>query len=105
MTQRYVPHTIGPYSAHQALQVLQYTPWRAINELRRIAALPYIWLMFRLHGIGWGQGWRIYGMPIIQRWGGSQIVIGENVSLRSWYSTNPLAPNHPVVLVVLESEW
>jgi acetyltransferase-like isoleucine patch superfamily enzyme len=37
-------------------------------------------------------------MPIIQCWGGSQIVIGENVSLRSWYATNPLAPNHPVVL-------
>lgn len=74
------------------------TPWRAINELRRVATLPYIRLMFLLQGIPWGQNWRIYGMPIIQRHRGSIIQLGDGLSLRSWYSTNPLAPNHPVVL-------
>jgi acetyltransferase-like isoleucine patch superfamily enzyme len=69
-----------------------------VNELRRVAAIPYIRLLFWLHGIRWGQGWRIYGMPIIQRYRGSQIDMGDGLSLRSWYSTNPLAPNHPVVL-------
>jgi acetyltransferase-like isoleucine patch superfamily enzyme len=85
-------------SMNNLFQTTLDTPWRAANELRRVMALPYIRLLFWLHGIRWGPGWRIYGMPIIQRWRGSQIHIGRNVSLRSWYSTNPLAPNHPVVL-------
>lgn len=80
------------------LQTLFDTPWRAVNECRRLIALPYIRLWFACHGIQWRRGWRIYGMPIIQRWRGSRIIIGENVALRSWSSTNPLAPNHPVVL-------
>jgi acetyltransferase-like isoleucine patch superfamily enzyme len=37
-------------------------------------------------------------MPIIQRYRGSRINLGNGLTLRSWYSTNPLAPNHPVVL-------
>jgi acetyltransferase-like isoleucine patch superfamily enzyme len=86
------------YPAKTLVQTALDTPWRAVNELRRVVALPYIRLFFLLHGIHWGQGWRIYGMPIIQRWRGSQILIGSNVTLRSWYTTAPLAPNHPVVL-------
>src|SRR5215217_7466314 len=43
-------------------------PWAAANELRRMAALPYIRLMFGLHGLGWGRRWRIFGMPIVQRY-------------------------------------
>jgi len=74
------------------------TPWRAGNELCRLIALPYIRMMFMLHGVAWGQGWRIFGMPIIQRHRGSVIRLGNRLELRSWYSANPLAPNHPVVL-------
>lgn len=73
-------------------------PWRIQNELRRLAALPYIRLLFRLHGIDWGQRWRIFGMPIIQRYRGSRMEFGDGLILRSWYASNPLAPNHPVVL-------
>jgi acetyltransferase-like isoleucine patch superfamily enzyme len=51
-----------------------------------------------LHGIAWGKGWRIFGMPMIQRHRGSQIELGDNLELRSWRSSNPLAPNHAVVL-------
>jgi hypothetical protein len=84
--------------AKHLLQTARDTPWRAINELRRVAMQPYIRVLFRLHGIAWGAGWRIYGMPIIQRHRGSQIILGTGLSLRSWYATNPLAPNHPVIL-------
>jgi acetyltransferase-like isoleucine patch superfamily enzyme len=73
-------------------------PWAATNELRRLAALPYMRLMFGLHGLAWGRGWRILGMPIIQRFRGSRIVLGDGLELRSWRSTNPLAPSHAVVL-------
>jgi acetyltransferase-like isoleucine patch superfamily enzyme len=83
-----------PHLVHVALT----TPWRIQNELRRIAALPYIRLLFQLHGIAWGRHWRILGMPIIQRYRGSRIELGDGLTLRSWYSSNPLAPNHPVVL-------
>ena len=37
-------------------------------------------------------------MPTIQRFRGSQIEIGERVWMRSWRSSNPLLPNHPVAL-------
>lgn len=74
------------------------TPWKITNHLRRILALPYIRLGFALHGVRWGRGWRIFGMPVIQRHHRSQIILGDALELRSWYSSNPLAPNHPVVL-------
>lgn len=72
--------------------------WRVSNELRRLASWPYIRLAFRLHGLKWGKGWRIFGMPIIQRHRHSTIELGDGLELRSWYSTNPIAPNHRVVL-------
>jgi len=74
------------------------TPWAAANEVRRIAAQPAIRLGLALHGIRWGQGWRIFGMPIVQRRRGSCIELGDGLELRSWRTTNPLVPTHPVVL-------
>jgi len=74
------------------------TPWRSTNHLRRLLSWPYIRLMFKLHGISWGHGWRIFGMPIIQRHRRSVIELGSPIELRSWVSSNPLAPYHPVVL-------
>ncbi len=74
------------------------TPWKITTHLRRLAALPYIRLGFALHGVRWGKGWRIFGMPIIQRHRHSHIHLGDAVELRSWTSSNPLAPAHPVVL-------
>lgn len=73
-------------------------PWGAFNEIHRLLALPYIRLAFALHGVAWGQGWRIFGMPIIQRHRGSEIELGDRLHLRSWRTTNPLAPNHAIVL-------
>jgi acetyltransferase-like isoleucine patch superfamily enzyme len=73
-------------------------PWAAAFEMRRIASFPFIRLMFIISGITWGKRWHVWGMPIIQRYRGSRIEIGDGVMLRSWRSTNPLAPNHPVVL-------
>lgn len=54
--------------------------------------------MFNLKGVAWGHGWRILGMPMIQRHRGSQIKLGDDLTLRSWASSNPLMPNHAVVL-------
>lgn len=73
-------------------------PWRFRNELRRLVALPWIRLRFLFTGIKWGRGWRVLGMPMIQRHRGSRIEIGKQVTLRSTQRSNPLAPYHPVVL-------
>jgi len=73
-------------------------PWRITNEMRRRLAYPYIRCAFAYHGVSWGSGWRIFGMPIIQRHRSSTIVIGDGVYLRSWPRSNPLVPHHPVVL-------
>lgn len=73
-------------------------PWRVSNELRRLVSWPYIRLAFQLHGLRWGRGWRIFGMPIIQRHRHSTIALGDGLELRSWYGANPISPNHRVVL-------
>jgi acetyltransferase-like isoleucine patch superfamily enzyme len=73
-------------------------PWIVINEARRIISIPFCYLFFFIHGIKWGKSWHIYGMPIIQRFRGSEIFIGDYAWLRSWKLSNPLIPNHPVTL-------
>ena len=79
-------------------------PWRLRNELWRIAAFPYIRAAFAYHGVSWGSGWRVLGMPIIQRHRASEILLGDGLSLRSWPRTNPLVPHHPVVLATRTAE-
>jgi acetyltransferase-like isoleucine patch superfamily enzyme len=73
-------------------------PWLAATEIHRVLALPWIRLRFLFLGVPWGRDWRILGMPMIQRHRNSRIRIGERAVLRSWKSSNPLAPFHPVVL-------
>jgi acetyltransferase-like isoleucine patch superfamily enzyme len=74
------------------------TPWKIFSELRRYLAWPLARLHFALHGVGWKRGWKIYGLPIIQRHTSSTIEIGEGAILRSFTASNPLAPNRPVLL-------
>jgi hypothetical protein len=74
------------------------TPWKATNEVRRYLGIPYIWTLFKLNGIPWGMNWRIYGVPILQKHRESVIQFGSHLSLRSFVRSNPLGPNHPVVL-------
>ena len=73
-------------------------PWVVALEMRRLLAWPVIRLQFAWHGVAWGQDWRIFGRPILQRHRGSQINVGDGLSLRSWPRSNPLAPTAPVVL-------
>src|SRR5258708_5686073 len=73
------------------------TPWKVSNELQRLAAAPWIRLGFSMHGVRWGRRWRIYGMPRFQLHRGSALLLGDGLELRSWPSSNPLTPNHPVV--------
>ncbi|MBE2182157.1 MAG: acyltransferase [Anaerolineae bacterium] len=80
------------------IEQTRQTPWKAINELRRYAALPYIRLYFALHGVSWGESWMIYGAPLIQRHFGSTIQIGHRLNMRNWFGSNPLGVNHRSIL-------
>jgi acetyltransferase-like isoleucine patch superfamily enzyme len=74
------------------------TRWKAWNELHRLLVLPWVRLVFATNGIPWGQVWRIYGVPIIEKHRGSQISFGSGLQLRSSARSNPLGPNRPVIL-------
>lgn len=79
-------------------------PWRVTNEVRRLLLLPYLHLLLRANGVVWGRGCRWLGAPIVQAVRGSTIRVGDRVTLRSWPASNPLAPNHPVVLATRQPE-
>ncbi len=74
------------------------SPWKVGNEIHRLLLFPIARLHFRVHGVRWKTGWRIHGLPLLQRHRSGKIVIGEALDLRSAMGSNPLAPNHPVVL-------
>ena len=71
-------------------------PWKAGNECRRLLVLPLVY--WALRGIDIGGGWRCYGLPIIQRHRRSSIRIGQRMNLRSTARSNPLGPNHAVII-------
>ena len=80
----------------ESLRQASAMPWKAGNEMRRWLILPLAW--WALRGLAIGVGWRFYGLPIIQRHRRSQIRIGQGMNLRSTPRSNPLGPNHPVII-------
>lgn len=72
-------------------------PWLLCNELKRYVSWPIQFLEMLIWGIDCGDQWKFYGSPIWQKHRGSMIKIGNRVTLRSNYMSNPLAPEHPVV--------
>lgn len=85
------------------LQTVLDSPWKATNEIWRLLLLPIARLHFVWHGVRWRSGWRIFGLPLIQRHRQSQISIGPGMIMRSWTGSNPLAPNHRVVLATRDA--
>jgi hypothetical protein len=74
------------------------TPWKVWNWLRQWLTYPRARLLFAMNGIRWGRGWRICGLPIIQKHRRSEMHFGPGLNLRSAVASNPLGPNHPVIL-------
>ena len=72
----------------ESLKAAMDTPWKAINEIRRLLWTPFIWSYFALHGVAWGSHWSVYGTPLIQRHRGSQIAIGHDFEMRNWFGAN-----------------
>jgi acetyltransferase-like isoleucine patch superfamily enzyme len=74
------------------------TPWKAATELRRWLVLPLAWACFRVCGVPWGDGWRVYGLPLILRHRGSAIEIGSGLQMRNWLPANPVGINHRSIM-------
>ena len=86
------------------IQKYGQTPWKYHNELLRYASLPIVRLYFSWHGIPWQPGWRVFGLPLIQKHGGSQISIGSHLQMRNLFSSNPLGVNHRTILATWSKE-
>ncbi len=80
-----------------------HTPWKITNNLNRLLITPWVRLIMAANGIRWGQGWRFYGAPIIQKHRASTMRFGRGFSLRSSPQSNPLGVNHPVILATLQA--
>ena len=73
-------------------------PWKVRNQFLRWLIYPRVRLLFAYYQIPWDRGWRIHGVPIIQKHRSSRMSFGPGLGLRSSVRSNPLAPYHPVVL-------
>ncbi len=82
--------------SRDSLRQARDMPWKAVNEIRRWLLHPLS--AWALRGVELGSGWRCYGRPIVQRHAQSRIQIGRRMILRSTARSNPLAPNHPVII-------
>lgn len=74
------------------------TPWKIWNNLLLWLVLPRVKLCFFLNSISWGNDWRFYGTPIIQKHRRSVMRFGPGLNLRSSIRSNPLGTTHPVIL-------
>ena len=68
------------------------------NTLLRCLLYPWNRALFLYNRIPWGEGWRLFGVPIIQKHHDSQMRFGSGFQLRSTVRSNPLGPNHAVIL-------
>ncbi|HOG48597.1 MAG TPA: acyltransferase [Anaerolineae bacterium] len=74
------------------------TPWKARNALHCALVYSPARLLFALNGIRWQPGWRLFGVPIIQKHRHSRISFGPGLCLRSSPGANPLGVNHAVII-------
>src|SRR4051812_15856067 len=92
------PDPIPPLLSARAAALALQTPWKALNEIRRLWLIPFARLYCAAVGLEWKSGWQFYGLPIIQKYRPSTLTIGPNTILRSTARSNPLGPAHPVTL-------
>ena len=59
---------------------------------------PFVWSYLRIHGVKIGSGAKFYGFPKIFKSPDTSIEIGNNFEARSWWFSNPLGINHPVII-------
>jgi acetyltransferase-like isoleucine patch superfamily enzyme len=80
------------------------SPWRAKRNLAMLAQSPFVKGGLQLKGVSVGKTPRFYGAPIIRRYRGSRILIGDHVEFRSSKGSNVLGLAHAVMLTTLSKQ-
>jgi acetyltransferase-like isoleucine patch superfamily enzyme len=78
------------------------TPWKISNLILSWVAYIPTRFTFIINGIAWRDNWQFYGMPVILKHRKSSMKFGSGLQLRSSIRSNPLGPNHRVVLSTWE---
>lgn len=74
------------------------TPWKLNNAIVGYLCYPFVFVNCLFQQISIKNGCRFIGLPRILKHRGSQMVFGDHLQLRSTLTSNPLGPNHPVIL-------
>lgn len=74
------------------------TFWKVKNEFLMYLIWPFAMLYLKICGVKIGKKPKFYGIPKIFKTTGSTIVIGDRFEARSWWFSNPLGVNHPLIL-------
>ena len=69
--------------------------WKLFHFILSFLFTPFYHIYFFIKGIRYGKKWRLYGNPIIHKYKGSKIHIGDNFINRNWFSSNPVGIDHP----------
>ena len=80
------------------------TPWKLKNAFTNWSSLPIVRLLFLINRIKWGDGWKFYGVPFVQKHRRSEMRFGAHLQLRSTTTSNPLGANHRVILCTWKEE-
>lgn len=80
------------------------TPWKVINELRRLVLKPFAHAWLQLHGVSYQRGIRLFGLPIIQKHRQSSLEIGQNFQMRGWQQSNPIIRTPRCLLSVRKAD-
>jgi acetyltransferase-like isoleucine patch superfamily enzyme len=74
------------------------SPWKLTNEVMMYIIKPFVLVYLMIMGVKVGKNSKFYGMPRIFRHRDSLIKIGDNFEARSWWFSNPLGINHPLII-------
>lgn len=80
------------------LEIIFNSPWKLTNEILMYLIKPFVLMYLKLNGVEMGKGSKFYGFPKIFKTRGSSIKIGSNFEARSWWFSNPLGINHPLII-------
>lgn len=74
------------------------TPWKLVTEVVMYLIKPFALLYLYISGVKIGKNSKFYGLPKVYKHRGSSIQIGNNFEARSWWFSNPLGINHPLII-------
>ncbi|UOA08550.1 DapH/DapD/GlmU-related protein [Methylobacter sp. S3L5C] len=77
---------------------------KIFNKLRFYYWQIVVRILFKIHGVVIGKKCEFFGIPIIVRFPGSRIILGDRVVLCSHTKFTDLGLNHPIILRTITKE-